>query len=145
MRLGRKRPDHDTREREEEMSGDHGTTGSLDAWIAELAMALGIDEMSIDRDQVLEASKSTHRVARAAAPFTLLLIGPADAVRAIDHDASDDRACTWPQETTGSCPKFGPPDEVRVGAITRSDRKSRFEQRDVRTNHTTDASSPCGA
>jgi hypothetical protein len=49
----------------------------LDAWIEELATALAVDPTSINRDLLLEASRSAHRVARAAAPFTAFLIGMA--------------------------------------------------------------------
>jgi hypothetical protein len=48
---------------------------ALDAWIAELAAALGIDPTAIDRNLLLDVSRATHRVARAAAPFTLLFVG----------------------------------------------------------------------
>ena len=56
----------------EDSAGD-----ALDTWIAELASALGVDATTIDHNQILELSRATHRVARAAAPFTLLLIGMA--------------------------------------------------------------------
>jgi hypothetical protein len=50
---------------------------ALDTWIVELAAALGIDPDVIDRHLVLEVSRATHRVARAAAPLTIFLIGMA--------------------------------------------------------------------
>ncbi len=56
--------------RTQEHKGD-----ALDAWIVELAAALDIDPDVIDRDLVLEISRATHRVARAAAPLTIFLIG----------------------------------------------------------------------
>jgi Domain of unknown function (DUF6457) len=51
------------------------TGDALDIWISELAAALDIDPNVIDRNLVLEVSRATHRVARAAAPLTIFLIG----------------------------------------------------------------------
>jgi hypothetical protein len=50
---------------------------ALDTWIVELAAALDIDPQVIDRNLVLEISRATHRVARAAGPLTIFLIGMA--------------------------------------------------------------------
>jgi hypothetical protein len=78
MRLGHKRPDHlqhqsDSDTHDDSAGVETAPAGSLDAWIVKLAGALRVDATAIERDQVLELSRSTHRVARAAAPFTLLL------------------------------------------------------------------------
>jgi Domain of unknown function (DUF6457) len=73
MQLRHKRPDHTARTEEAE----NGATDALDTWITELATTLGVDATTIDHKQILELSRSTHRVARAAAPFTLLLTGMA--------------------------------------------------------------------
>ena len=75
MQLRHKRPDHAARERAEE--AENSAVDALDTWITELAAALGVDATSIDHKQILELSRATHRVARAAAPFTLLLTGMA--------------------------------------------------------------------
>lgn len=59
----------------------HGTErvdgDALDAWVVELAAALDIDPQVIDRNLVLEISRATHRIARAAAPLTIFLTGMA--------------------------------------------------------------------
>jgi hypothetical protein len=69
------RPDHTADERTEEV--ENSAADGLDAWITELADALEVDPTTIDHNQILELSRATHRVARAAAPFTLLLTGMA--------------------------------------------------------------------
>src|SRR2546430_6535121 len=82
MRLGHKRPEHS----DSGTSGEHAhepeegaasvaVADSLDTWIGELAAALRIDPTGIDRELLLDVSRATHRVARAAAPFTLLFVG----------------------------------------------------------------------
>jgi hypothetical protein len=70
-----KRPDHMAGEGTEE--AENSAAEGLDIWITELAAALGVDATTIDHKQILELSRATHRVARAAAPFTLLLTGMA--------------------------------------------------------------------
>jgi hypothetical protein len=72
MQPRHKRPDHTAPEKAE---AENGATDALDTWITELAAALGVDATTIDHKQILELSRTTHRVARAAAPFTLLLTG----------------------------------------------------------------------
>jgi hypothetical protein len=75
MRLRHKRPDHAAHERTEET--ENSAADALDTWISELSAALGVDAAAIDHEQIVELSRATHRVARAAAPFTLLLTGMA--------------------------------------------------------------------
>jgi hypothetical protein len=75
MRLRHKRPEHTAGEHTEE--AENGAADALDTWITELAAALAVDATTIDHNQILELSRATHRVARAAAPFTLLLTGMA--------------------------------------------------------------------
>jgi hypothetical protein len=65
---------HGAHERTEE--AENSAADALDTWITELA-ALRVDATTIDQKQILELSRATHRVARAAAPFTLLLAGMA--------------------------------------------------------------------
>ena len=66
-------------------------TNPLDAWVAELATALGVDPATVDRDLLLDVARdAAHGVARPAAPLTTFLVGlaaglaggGADAVRA---------------------------------------------------------------
>ena len=68
----------------------------LDAWITELADALGVDIASVDRDLLLEVARdAAHGIARPAAPLTTFLVGlaagqaggGADAVRAAAETA----------------------------------------------------------
>jgi Domain of unknown function (DUF6457) len=77
---------------------EHGTEPhkdcALDAWIAELAAALDIDPQVIDRNLVLEISRGTHRVARAAAPLTIFLIGMAAGQNGGSADAVNQAAAT---------------------------------------------------
>jgi hypothetical protein len=73
MQPRQRRPDHTAHERTEE--AENSAADALDTWITELAAALGVDATTIDHDQILELSRATHRLARAAAPFTLLLTG----------------------------------------------------------------------
>src|SRR5579863_3909241 len=75
MQLGHKRLGHTAHEHAEGV--ENIAADSLDAWITELGAALGVDATTIDHDQILEPSRATHRVARAAGPFTMLLVGMA--------------------------------------------------------------------
>jgi hypothetical protein len=53
-------------------------TNPLDAWVAELATALGVDPAVVDRDLVLDLARdAAHHVARPAAPLTTYLLGVA--------------------------------------------------------------------
>jgi len=56
---------------------DAATSDQLEGWIAELATALGVDPGVVDRDMLLRVSRSAHCVTRAAAPFTMFLVGMA--------------------------------------------------------------------
>jgi hypothetical protein len=57
-------------------------SGPLDAWIDELAAALGIDAAAVDRDQLLDVARdAAHGVARPAAPLTTFLVGYAAGLR----------------------------------------------------------------
>ncbi|WIB65960.1 MULTISPECIES: DUF6457 domain-containing protein [unclassified Curtobacterium] len=48
----------------------------LDAWVAELAPALGLNQADVDITGVLDlASHAAHSVARPAAPLTAYLVG----------------------------------------------------------------------
>jgi hypothetical protein len=85
MQFGHERPKH-TEHNPDASTDQHAhernegveeanVTDALDAWIADLAGALDIDSTAIDRNLVLGLSGATHRVARGAAPFTVLLVG----------------------------------------------------------------------
>ena len=51
-------------------------TNPLDASIAELATALGVDPAAVDRDLLLDVARdAAHNVARPAAPLTTFLVG----------------------------------------------------------------------
>jgi hypothetical protein len=104
MRLGDKRPEHSN----SGTSGDHereegaasaAVADSLDAWIGELAAALALDPTGIDRDLLLDVSRATHRVARAAAPFTLLFVG-----LAAGREGAAPKRSTGPQRPHGGWP-----------------------------------------
>ena len=56
-------------------------TDPLDAWITELATALEVDPAAIDRTQLLGVSRAALGVTRAAAPFTMFLVGLAAGMR----------------------------------------------------------------
>ncbi len=57
-------------------------TNPLDAWIHELAEALGVDPASVDVRLLLDVSReAAHRVARPAAPLTTFLVGLAAGAR----------------------------------------------------------------
>lgn len=48
----------------------------LDAWVAELAAALGVDAGAIDRSLLLDVARdAAHGIARPAAPLTTFLVG----------------------------------------------------------------------
>jgi hypothetical protein len=48
----------------------------LDAWIVELAEALGVDVAAVDRDLLLDVARdAAHGIARPAAPLTTFLVG----------------------------------------------------------------------
>jgi hypothetical protein len=69
-------------------------TDQLDAWITELAAALGVDVAAVDRDLVLDLARdAAHGVARPAAPLTTFLVGLAAGQRgatvAAVRDAAD--------------------------------------------------------
>jgi len=54
----------------------------LDAWAAELAAALGLEDLPIDIGLVLDLARdAAHNVARPAAPLTTFLVGYAAARR----------------------------------------------------------------
>jgi hypothetical protein len=49
---------------------------SLDDWVAAMAAELGIDELDLDVDQVLDlAADAAHAVVRPAAPLTTFIAG----------------------------------------------------------------------
>jgi uncharacterized protein DUF6457 len=49
---------------------------SLDDWVAAVAAELGIDELDVDVDQVLDlAADAAHSVVRTAAPLTTFVAG----------------------------------------------------------------------
>ncbi len=49
---------------------------SLDDWVAAVAAELGIDEIDVDVDQVLDlAADAAHAVVRPAAPLTTFIAG----------------------------------------------------------------------
>jgi hypothetical protein len=51
---------------------------SLDDWVAAMAAELGIDELDLDVDQVLDlAADAAHAVVRPAAPLTPFMAGVA--------------------------------------------------------------------
>ena len=54
----------------------------LDAWAAELAAALGLEDLPIDIALVLDLARdAAHNIARPAAPLTTFLVGYAAARR----------------------------------------------------------------
>jgi Domain of unknown function (DUF6457) len=73
MQPRHKRPTHTAHDRTE--VAENSTADALDTWITTLAAALEVDATTIDHNQILELSRATHRLARAAAPFTILLTG----------------------------------------------------------------------
>ena len=52
------------------------TDNKLDAWIAAVAAELGVDELEMDVEQVLDlAGDAAHSVTRVAAPLTTFIAG----------------------------------------------------------------------
>jgi hypothetical protein len=67
----------------------------LDAWVEELAAALGVDAGAIDRTLLLDVARdAAHGVARPAAPLTTFLVGLAAGQRGADAAAIRDAADT---------------------------------------------------
>jgi len=67
----------------------------LDAWVEELAAALGVDAGAIDRNLLLDVARDAARgVARPAAPLTTFLVGLAAGQRGGDAAAIRDAAGT---------------------------------------------------
>lgn len=67
----------------------------LDAWIVELAGALGVDAGAVDRDLLLDVARdAAHGVARPAAPLTTFLVGLAAGQRGGSAEAVRDAATT---------------------------------------------------
>jgi len=65
----------------------------LDAWVEELAAALGVDAGAIDRNLLLDVARDAARgVARPAAPLTTFLVGLAAGQRGGDAAAIRDAA-----------------------------------------------------
>ena len=57
-------------------------TNPLDAWIAEVCAALGLDAAALDRDTILDVARDVaHNVARPAAPLSTFLVGLAAGAR----------------------------------------------------------------
>lgn len=70
-------------------------TNPLDAWVQELATALGVDAGAIDRNLLLDVARDAARgVARPAAPLTTFLVGLAAGQRGGDAAAILDAAET---------------------------------------------------
>jgi hypothetical protein len=76
-------------------------TDQLDAWITELAAALGIDAGAVDRDLVLDLARdAAHGVARPAAPLTTFLVGLAAGQRGASAESVRDAADVARRMTT---------------------------------------------
>lgn len=73
--------------------------------ITELATALEVDATTIDHNQILELSSATHRVARAAAPFTLPLTGMAAGRNGAGTEALNQAVATALRLATTHAPK----------------------------------------
>lgn len=70
-------------------------TNPMDAWIVELAEALGVDPDAVDRTLLLDVARDAARgVARPAAPLTTFLVGLAAGLRGGDAAAVADAAAT---------------------------------------------------
>jgi hypothetical protein len=70
-------------------------TDPLDAWLHELAAALGLEATEVDQNLILDVARdAAHNVARPAAPITTFLVGLAAGLHG------------------------GSPDEVRAAAAT---------------------------
>ncbi|MGH3456895.1 DUF6457 domain-containing protein [Aeromicrobium sp.] len=48
---------------------------SLDDWVAAMAAELGLDEVDVDVEQVLDLADAAHAVVRPAAPLTTFVAG----------------------------------------------------------------------
>ncbi|MFZ0323347.1 MAG: DUF6457 domain-containing protein [Actinomycetes bacterium] len=58
-------------------------SGTVDDWLAEVAMSLGVDVSVLDEQSVLDLARdAAHHVARPAAPLTTFLVGYAAGTRA---------------------------------------------------------------
>ena len=63
-------------------------TNPLDAWVDELATALGVDPTATDVPLLLDVARdAAHGVARPAAPLTTFLVGLAAGQNGGTHDA----------------------------------------------------------
>ena len=64
-------------------------SGTVDDWLAEVAVALGIDLSVLDEQAVLDLARdAAHHVARPAAPLTTFLVGYAAGSRSADVAAA---------------------------------------------------------
>lgn len=61
--------------RERDFHREPPASESLDRWIAELSAALGVEPEAIDRQLVLDLSRTAHGLPRGAAPITVFLAG----------------------------------------------------------------------
>jgi len=60
-------------------------SGTVDDWLTEVAVALGIDLSVLDEQAVLDLARdAAHHVARPAAPLTTFLVGYAAGSRSAD-------------------------------------------------------------
>jgi len=70
-------------------------TNPLDAWIAEVSAALGVDPAALDRETILDVARDVaHNVARPAAPLTTFLVGLAAGAQGGSPDAVRAAAAT---------------------------------------------------
>lgn len=70
----------------------------LAEWADELAQALGVDPVVVDRNLILDVARdAAHQVARPAAPLTAFLVGYAAASRGGGTDAVRSAAATAQQ------------------------------------------------
>lgn len=90
-------------------------TNPLDAWLDELATALGVDRKAVDRDLLLGvAADAAHGVSRPSAPLTTFLVGlaagrdgaDAAAVRSAAQTAS--RLAKQHEAAKAAAPETGP-------------------------------------
>ena len=64
-------------------------SGTVDDWLSEVAVTLGIDVSVLDEQAVLDLARdAAHHVARPAAPLTTFLVGYAAGRRSADTAAS---------------------------------------------------------
>jgi hypothetical protein len=89
------------------------TPPPLDAWIAELASALGVDPTAVNQDLVLNVSKAAHGVSRGAAPLTTFLVGLAAGLRGGSTDA-----ITWAARTALHTAGAGSPPDHDASSST---------------------------